>query len=225
MMDLQGFGAQILAGAVTTLQVASLSLVFGIGVGLLAAMGKLSSLPLLGGIVDAYTTLIRGIPELLIILILYFGGTVALTALFDRYVEVSAFAAGVFALTVVFGAYASEVFRGAILAVPNGQIEAAHALGLSRFQVWRLVVLPQIWRFALPGLGNLWLVLLKDTALISVVGLEDLMRKAGLAAGSTHEPLMFYGVAAALYLLFTSVSLLALNILERRASCGIRFVH
>lgn len=225
MMDLQGFGAQILAGAVTTLQVASLSLVFGTGVGLLAAMGKLSSLPLLGGIVDAYTTLIRGIPELLIILILYFGGTVALTALFDRYVEVSAFAAGVFALTVVFGAYASEVFRGAILAVPNGQIEAAHALGLSRFQVWRLVVLPQMWRFALPGLGNLWLVLLKDTALISVVGLDDLMRKAGLAAGSTHEPLMFYGVAAALYLLFTSVSLLALNILERRASRGIRFVH
>lgn len=225
MMDLQGFGAQILAGAVTTLQVASLSLVFGIGVGLLAAIGKLSSLPLLGGIVDAYTTLIRGIPELLIILILYFGGTVALTALFDRYVEVSAFAAGVFALTVVFGAYASEVFRGAILAVPNGQIEAAHALGLSRFQVWRLVVLPQMWRFALPGLGNLWLVLLKDTALISVVGLDDLMRKAGLAAGSTHEPLMFYGVAAVLYLLFTSVSLLALNILERRASRGIRFVH
>lgn len=225
MTDLQGFGAQILAGAVTTLQVASLSLVFGTGVGLLAAMGKLSSLPLLGGIVDAYTTLIRGIPELLIILILYFGGTVALTALFDRYVEVSAFAAGVFALTVVFGAYASEVFRGAILAVPNGQIEAAHALGLSRFQVWRLVVLPQMWRFALPGLGNLWLVLLKDTALISVVGLDDLMRKAGLAAGSTHEPLMFYGVAAALYLLFTSVSLLTLNILERRASRGIRFVH
>ncbi|CAA0112657.1 Histidine transport system permease protein HisQ [Starkeya nomas] len=225
MMDLQGFGAQIFAGAVTTLQVASLSLVFGTCLGLLAAVGRLSSLPLLGGIVGAYTTVIRGIPELLILLILYFGGTVALTALFDRYVEVSAFAAGVFALTVVFGAYASEVFRGAILAVPSGQIEAAHALGLSRLQVWRLVVLPQMWRFALPGLGNLWLVLLKDTALISVVGLDDLMRKAGLAAGSTHEPLMFYGVAAAIYLLFTSVSLLALNILERRASRGIRFVH
>ncbi|WP_422802182.1 ABC transporter permease [Starkeya nomas] len=222
---MQGFGAQIFAGAVTTLQVASLSLVFGTCLGLLAAVGRLSSLPLLGGIVGAYTTVIRGIPELLILLILYFGGTVALTALFDRYVEVSAFAAGVFALTVVFGAYASEVFRGAILAVPSGQIEAAHALGLSRLQVWRLVVLPQMWRFALPGLGNLWLVLLKDTALISVVGLDDLMRKAGLAAGSTHEPLMFYGVAAAIYLLFTSVSLLALNILERRASRGIRFVH
>lgn len=225
MMDLQGFGAQILAGAVTTLQVASLSLVFGTGLGLLAATGKLSSVRLLGGIVDAYTMVIRGIPELLIILILYFGGTVALTGLFDRYVEVSAFAAGVFALTVVFGAYASEVFRGAILAVPNGQIEAAYALGLSKVQVWGLVVLPQMWRFALPGLGNLWLVLLKDTALISVVGLDDLMRKAALAAGSTHEPLMFYGVAAALYVLFTSVSLLALNFLERRASRGVRFAH
>lgn len=224
-MDMQGFGAQILAGAVTTLEVACLSLVFGTGLGLVAAIGKLAPVRLLGRIVDAYTTIIRGIPELLIILILYFGGTLALSALLDRYVEVDAFAAGVFALTVVFGAYASEVFRGAILAVPSGQIEAACALGLSRLHVWRLVVLPQMWRFALPGLGNLWLVLLKDTALISVVGLDDLMRKAGLAAGSTHEPLMFYGVAAALYLLFTSVSLLALNILERRASRGIRFVH
>ncbi|CAN5653045.1 ABC transporter permease [soil metagenome] len=225
MMDLQGFGAQILAGAVTTLPVACLSLVFGTGLGLVAAIGKLAPVRLLGRIIDAYTTIIRGIPELLIILILYFGGTLALSALLDRHVEVNAFAAGVFALTVVFGAYASEVFRGAILAVPRGQIEAACALGLSRIQVWRLVVLPQMWRFALPGLGNLWLVLLKETALISVVGLDDLMRKAGLAAGFTHEPLMFYGVAAALYLLFTSVSLLALNILERRARRGIRFVH
>ncbi|MCZ4093530.1 ABC transporter permease [Sinorhizobium psoraleae] len=162
-------------------------------------------------------------PELLIILILYFGGTVALTALFGEYVEVDAVAAGVFALTVVFGAYASEVFRGAIIAVPPGQIEAAQALGLSKVQVWRLVILPQMWRYALPGLGNLWLVVLKDTALVSVVGLDDLMRKTSMAAGSTHDPLTFYSLAAGLYLLFTSVSLLGLTLLERHTSRGIRF--
>ncbi|NSY15057.1 ABC transporter permease [Agrobacterium vitis] len=220
-LGLQGFGAQIAAGAVTTLQTALTTLPVGIFVGLSGAAAKCSRLPLLRRLAQAYTTIIRGIPELLIILILYFGGTVALTAMFGRYVEVNAFAAGVFALTIVFGAYATEVFRAAILAVPRGQIEAACALGLSRFALWHLIVLPQMWRYALPGLGNLWLTLLKDTALISVVGLEDLMRKTGVAAGVTHDPLRFYLVAACLYLLFTSVSLVVLTLLERRASRGL----
>jgi len=222
MTVLQGFGDQIAAGAMTTLQVALTSLVLGLGVGLGGAMAKLSRFKALRWLADAYTTIVRGIPELLIILILYFGGTVALTALFGRYVEVDAFAAGVFALTIVFGAYATEVFRAAILAVPTSQIEAAQALGLSRGLTFRLVILPQMWRYALPGLGNLWLTLLKDTALISVVGLEDLMRKASVAAGSTHDPLTFYSIAAALYLTFTSVSLIGLALLEQRASRGVR---
>ena len=222
MIALQGFGDQIAAGAVTTLQVALTSLVLGLGVGLGGAMAKLSRIAVLMRLADAYTTIIRGVPELLIILILYFGGTVALTALVGRYVEVDAFAAGVFALTIVFGAYATEVFRAAIMAVPASQIEAAHALGLSRGLTLRLVVLPQMWRHALPGLGNLWLTLLKDTALISVVGLEDLMRKSTVAAGSTHDPLTFYAIAAAIYLTFTSVSLVGLALLERRAGRGVR---
>src|SRR3546814_10713916 len=119
-----------------------------------------------------------------------------------------------FSLTIVFSAYATELFRSAIQAVPTGQIEAAQALGLSRLLTWRLVIVPQMWRYALPGLGNLWLTLLKDTALISVVGLEERMRKAGVAAGSTHDPLTFYSIAAALSLSFTSVSQLGLILFE-----------
>lgn len=222
MTLLQGFGDQIIAGAITTLQVALTSLVLGIAVGLSGAMAKVSGIGALRWLADSYTTIVRGIPELLIILILYFGGTVALTALFGRYVEVDAFAAGVFALTIVFGAYATEVFRAALLAVPRSQVEAAHALALSRTLTFRLVILPQMWRYALPGLGNLWLTLLKDTALISVVGLEDLMRKASVAAGATHDPLTFYLIAAALYLTFTSVSLVGLALLEQRAGRGVR---
>ena len=222
-MDMfQGFGPQIVSGAITTLKVAFTSLVFGIIIGMCGAMAKRSQVDSIRWAANIYTTVIRGVPELLLILILYFGGTVALSALFGRYVEIDAFAAGVFALTIVFGAYATEVFRAAIQAVPYGQIEAAHALGLSRLYVWRLVIIPQMWRHALPGLGNLWLTLLKDTALISVVGLEDLMRKASVAAGSTHDPLKFYSAAACLYLLFTSVSLVGLAGLERRADRGIR---
>ncbi|MNI41872.1 Arginine ABC transporter permease protein ArtQ [compost metagenome] len=173
--------------------------------------------------VDLYTTVIRGIPELLIILILYFGGTAALTTLLGRYAEVDAFTSGVFALSLVFGAYAAEVFRAAIRAVPVGQIEAARALGLRGSLIWRFVILPQMWRHALPGLGNLWLTLLKDTALVSVVGLEDLMRKTAIAAGATHDPLTFYCAAAAIYLAFTSVSIIGLTQLERGASRGVRF--
>ncbi|CUX06697.1 Nopaline transport system permease protein nocQ [Agrobacterium fabacearum S56] len=218
----QGFGPQIILGAITTLKVAFASLLFGIIAGMCGAMAKRSQIDSIRWAARVYTTVIRGVPELLLILILYFGGTVALTSLFGRYVEIDAFAAGVFALTIVFGAYATEVFRAAIQAVPFGQIEAAHALGLSRIYVWRLVIIPQMWRHALPGLGNLWLTLLKDTALISVVGLEDLMRKASVAAGSTHDPLKFYSVAACLYLLFTSLSLMGLAGLERRADRGIR---
>jgi putative lysine/arginine/ornithine/histidine/octopine transport system permease protein len=221
MMDMQGFGDQIATGAITTLRVAITSLALGIVVGICGAMAKLSPSCALRRFAGGYTTIIRGVPELLIILILYFGGTVALTALFGRYVEVDAFSAGVFSLTIVFGAYATEVFRGAILAVPTGQIEAANALGLTRILVWRLVIVPQMWRYALPGLGNLWLTLLKDTALISVVGLEDLMRKTSVAAGSTHDPLTFYSIAASLYLSFTSVSLVGLALLERHANRGV----
>lgn len=222
MTGLQGFGEQIALGALMTLKVALVSLVLGLGLGFAGALAKLGHLATLRYLAGAYTTVIRGVPELIIILMIYFGGTVGLSSAFGHYVEVDAFSAGVAALTIVFGAYATEVLRAAISAIPSGQIEAAHALGFSRALTFRLVILPQMWRYALPGLGNLWLTLLKDTALVSVVGLEDLMRKASVAAGTTHDPLTFYTAAALIYLCFTSVSLAGLTQLERRAMRGVR---
>jgi putative lysine/arginine/ornithine/histidine/octopine transport system permease protein len=221
MISLQGFSDQLISGSLTTLKIAITSLAFGLVVGLCGAIAKQSSSASLRALTNFYTTVVRGIPELLIILILYFGGTIALSAVSGRYAEVNAFASGVLALTLVFGAYATEVFRAAIRAVPHGQVEAARSLGLSDHLIWRFVILPQMWRHALPGLGNLWLTLLKDTALVSVVGLEDLMRKTGIAAGATHDPLTFYCAAAAIYLFFTSFSVFGLAHLERRARRGI----
>jgi putative lysine/arginine/ornithine/histidine/octopine transport system permease protein len=205
-----------------TLLVSAISLVFGIAVGFLGAGAKLSRLRAVRLLADIYTTVIRGIPELIIILLLYFGGTVTLTSLAGRYVEVNGFAAGVFALSIVFGAYATEVFRGAVLAIPRGQTEAARALGMRRAAAFWTILLPQLWRFALPGIGNLWLVLLKDSALISVVGLEELLRKTAITAGATREPFTFYFAAAMIYLGFTVVSSSVLHWAERRAARGLQ---
>jgi len=220
-MDLKGFGGQILTGAGLTLAVAALSLVAGLVIGGFGAAAKLSSRRVLRGLADAYTTLVRGVPELLILLLLYFGGTVLLTWIASEYVEVNGFGAGLFALSILCGAYATEVLRAAIQAVPKGQIEAARALGLRQTAMIRKVLLPQVWRLALPGLGNVWLVVMKDTSLISVVGLEELMRKSNIAAGATHRPFTFYAVAALIYLLFTTVSVIAIALLERRARRGL----
>ena len=220
-MDLKGFGDQILIGAGLTLAVAALSLVLGLMIGGLGAAAKLSRRRALRALADAYTTLVRGVPELLILLLLYFGGTVFLTWVAGEYVEVNGFGAGLFALSILCGAYTTEVLRAAIQAVPKGQIEAARALGLRQATIVRKVLLPQVWRLALPGLGNVWLVLMKDTSLISVVGLEELMRKSNIAAGATHQPFTFYAVAALVYLLFTTVSVIGIALLERRARRGL----
>ena len=203
-----------------TLLVSAISLVFGSVVGFMGAGAKLARWRSLRFLADAYTTIIRGVPELIIILLLYFGGTVTLSRLAGHYVEVNGFAAGVFALSIVFGAYATEIFRGAILSIPRGQIEAARALGMKGPAIFRTVMLPQLWRFALPGIGNLWLVLLKDTALISVVGLEELMRKTAITAGATRQPFTFYFAAALIYLAFTLASSAGLHWAERRARRG-----
>lgn len=219
-MDLHGFGHLLLAGTWITLKLAFVSLFFGLILGLLGATAKLSSIRPLRWLGTAYTTLMRGLPELLLVLIIYFGTTELLLKLFDVYVEVSAFAAGVAALSIAFGAYATEVFRGALLEIPKGQQEAALSLGLSRFKAFWYVVLPQLWRLALPGLGNLFLVLLKDTALVSVIGLNDLMRQAYVAAGFTKLPFTFYLAAAFIYLLMTILFMQLLGQLEKRANRG-----
>lgn len=227
MIDLYGFGDQLLQGAVITVELALSSLVVGLILGLLGASAKLSSIRSLQWIANAYTTIIRGIPELLTVLIIYFGATSVLMGIaslfgYEEYIEIGPFAAGVTALGLTFGAYATEVFRGALQSLPKGQHEAATALGMGTLRKFYRIVLPQVWRIALPGLGNLFLVLLKDTALVSVVGLDDIMRKANVAVSSTKEAFLFYSVAAVMYLILTIISMAAVHFMEQRASRGIK---
>jgi His/Glu/Gln/Arg/opine family amino acid ABC transporter permease subunit len=227
MINLHGYGVQILWGLSMTVQAAIASFALCIVLGLLAAGAKLSHNRVLRSVAETYTVVIRGVPDLLLLFMVYFGLTLFLewvTGLFgyDEYVEVPPFAAGVACIGFVYGAFATEVFRGAILAVPKGQIEAAIAVGMSRFLMWRRILLPQVMRYAIPGLGNVWLVLLKATALMSVVNLDELTRKAFIGSGATRDPLSFFITAAALYLMLTIISNMGLEWLERRASRGVR---
>ncbi|HVI51936.1 MAG TPA: ABC transporter permease [Candidatus Sulfotelmatobacter sp.] len=226
-MNLHGFGPQLLAGTLMTLQLAFSAVSVGLVLGLLGAVAKSSRLLTLRLLGEAYTTIVRGVPELLVVLIVYFGSAKVLTGLagalgFDTYIELDPFAAGTLALGLTFGAYATEVFRGAMLTVPKGQVEAAQSLGLGRWRCFSRIVLPQLWRVALPGLGNLFMVLMKDTALISVVGLDELMRKAQIGVGFSKEPFTFYGCAALIYLVLTVVTGGGLMALEHHANRGYR---
>jgi len=221
-MDLQGFGHLLVSGTWVTVQLALASLVFGLMFGLMGAAAKLSPFRVLRFMATLYTTLVRGIPELLLVLTLYFGGSQLLMWFmgffgYDEYIEISPFIAGVGALSIAFGAYATEVFRMAMLAIPKGQWESAYAFGMSPVQTFFRIILPQLWRLAIPGLGNLFQVLLKDTALVSVVGLNDLMRQAYVASGSTKEPFTFYMAAALIYLGLTVLATLTTQFFERRA--------
>lgn len=221
-MDLQGFGDQLLLGLWVTVQVAVCALALGLVLGLGGGLAKVYGGRWLRGLVEVYTTLFRGLPEFLVVLIVYFAGAVVLTEVIGGgdYVDFPPFVAGVVALASTFGAYATEVFRGALQAVPPGQVEAGKAIGLPRRTIFRRIVLPQVWRYALPGLGNLFLVLLKDTALVSLIGVDDLMRKADIARNATKDSFTMYAAAAVLYLLLTAVSTAILTIMEKRAARG-----
>lgn len=210
MLDLQGFGHLLLSGAWVTIKLALTSLAIGLVLGLLGATAKMSRFKVLNAIASTYTSVIRGIPELLSIMFIYFGGTMLLGLVLEQFgyqdgVDISPFWAGVAALSIAFGAYATETFRMAFQEIPTGQKEAGQAIGLNDLQILWRIILPQMWRIALPGLGNLFLVLLKDTALVSVVGLEDLMRHAKSAATSTQSPFTFYMAAALIYLSMTVI--------------------
>lgn len=225
MIDLHGFEAQLALGLWMTLKVAAGGLILGLCIGLLGAAGKLSHNNIFKGIAATYTTVIRGIPELLVVLIIYFGTASTLTKIaggfgHEEYVELSPLAAGIIALGIAFGAYATEVFRGAIQAIPKGQHEAAFSCGMSRSQVFFRITLPQAWRVAIPGLGNLFQVLLKDTALISVIGLEELMRKGQIAIANTREPFTFYFTIAMIYLLITVIVMMGQKYAENWAAKG-----
>lgn len=223
-----GWGDELLRGAVMTVVVASCSYVFGIIFGSAFAAAKLSrfwALRLLG---DVYTTVVRGVPELLIIFLVFFGGGSFLRYVanslfgFDGYIEPPIFAVGVLCISVSAGAYATEVIRAAVTAIPPGQIEAAKAIGMGPVLRLRRVVIPQAARFALPGLGNVWQFTLKDTSLISVVGLVEIMRTAAMGAGSTKEPFTFYVTAFVVFLLLSSVSNRSFLRAEKWANRGVR---
>ncbi len=224
IFDLHGFGDQLIAGTWMTLKLSLAAVCVGLALGLLGAIAKTSKntfLRMLGGF---YTTVVRGVPETLWVLMIYFGTVAGLNAIGDLFghpeFALSPFAAGTFALGLCFGAYATEVFRGALLAIPKGHREAGQALGLSAPRIFWRIVLPQVWRVALPGLGNLYLILLKDTALVSLITLDEIMRKAQVASNATKEPFTFYMTAAFIYLGLTVFIMAALHFLERRAGRG-----
>ncbi len=223
----QGWGDEMLLATLMTIAVSLSSMALGLVCGTLGAAAKLSGFLPARWLADGYTTVVRGVPELLVIYLLFFGGNGAVMFLagmfgYHGYIELNAFSIGTFAVGIISGAYSTEVIRGAVLAVPRGQIEAAQAIGMPRLLLFRRIMLPQVARYALPGLGNVWQLTLKDTALISVTGLVEIMRQAHIAAGSTRQPFVFYAVAALLYLLLTSFSNYSFQRAEGWASRGVR---
>lgn len=196
----------LLQATLMTLGLGLASLIGGLLLAILLSATELSGKRLLVWPVALFTSLIRGLPEILVVLFIYFGSTQLLFLITGDYVEFSPFACGVLALSLLFASYASQTLRGALNAVPMGQRQAAWALGLGRTRTFLRIVLPQAWRHALPGLGNQWLVLLKDTALISLIGVNDLMRQAQLASASTYEPFTWYATAALIYLVISLCS-------------------
>lgn len=226
MLSLQGYGPSILQGTLLTIELCLASLAISMVLGIITALAKLSRVRAANFIANAYTTLIRGIPDLVLMLLLFYGGQVFINQVgpmlgYDAYIDINPFMAGVSTIGFIFGAYMAETFRGAILAVPGGQMEAGYAYGMTRFQVFIRILMPQMVRHAIPGFGNNWLVLMKTTALVSIIGLKDMVRMAGLAAGATRMPFTFYLVVALIYLILTSISILILNRLNKRYSMGI----
>ncbi|MBT8354025.1 MAG: ABC transporter permease [Desulfofustis sp.] len=227
MLSLHGYGPSIFEGTLLTLEVSLASLLIAMLLGISGALAKLSGARSLRLVATFYTTIIRGIPDLVLMLLVFYGGQMLINQLgpllgYDGYIDINPFIAGVLTIGFIFGAYMTETFRGAILAVNKGQLEAGTAYGMSGFMVFRRITLPQMVRHALPGFGNNWLVLVKTTALVSIIGLNDMVRKAGLAAGATRKPFTFYLVVAVNYLLITTISIYILKYLERRYSVGVR---
>jgi len=226
MINLHGYGPSILDGTFITITVSLVSLAISMLLGIIGALAKLYGFAPLRMAAQTYTTVIRGIPDLVLMLLVYFGGQVFINQVapmvgYDEYIDINPFMAGVSTIGFIFGAYMTETFRGAILAVNKGQLEAGNAYGMSGIQVFTRILMPQMVRHALPGFGNVWLVMVKTTALVSIIGLDDMVRKAGLAAGATRLPFTFYAVVAFNYLVITTISIYVLKWLDTRYSAGV----
>lgn len=202
-----------------TLGVALVSLMIGLVLSILFVMFETSKITCVRKPTTVIITLLRGLPEILVVFLIYFGLIQIIFLITDEFAELNSFWCGSIALGIIFAAYASQSLRGAIKAIPLGQWESGSALGLSRGQVFIHIVLPQVWRHALPGLSNQWLVLLKDTALVSLIGVDDLMRQSELINANTHQPFTWYGIAALIYLAITLISQRIIKMLE------VRFTH
>lgn len=221
------YRGQLWDGTLVTIRLAVMSVLVAVVLGLLGAWAKLSKSSVAQRLAGVYTTLIRGVPELVLMLLVFYGGQKLINdigfalGLWD-YVEINAFTAGFLTVGFVYGAYMTETFRGAILAIPRGQIEAAIAYGMSPWKIFRRVIWPLMVRYALPSFTNNWLVLIKATALVSVIGLQDVVYNGFVAGRSTRELFTFMFAVMAVYLVLTIISDVGLRWLDRKYSAGVR---
>jgi len=220
-----GWGDELFIATLMTIAVSITAMFIGFLFALIFTPLKLSKYKILNLIGNLYTTVIRGVPELLVIYLFFFGGSGAIMYVasifgYFEYIEINAFITGSFAIGIISGAYSTEVFRGAIQSIDKGQFEASKVLGFNKYIHFFKVIMPQMLRLAIPNLSNVWQITLKDTSLISVTGLVEIMRQSYIAAGSTRDPLLFYSFAAVLYLLLTFISMKFLNRLEKNYSRG-----
>jgi polar amino acid transport system permease protein len=215
-----GWGDDIAYGVLVTVSLALATLPLGLFIGFMVALAKQSSEPSLRLAGNIYTTIFRGLPELLTLFLVFYGAQIGIQNVMrlvdpQAAVEINSFVAGMLALGVVFSSYASEVFLSAFRAIPQGQYEGGYSIGLSKAKTMRLIILPQLIRIALPGLANLWLILLKDTALVSAIGLSDILRQAGIAARVTKQAFLFFGAACLVYLVLAIISSYGIRAIEK----------
>ena len=227
---MSSYYTSILYGAVLTVGVSLAALLVSLVLGLAGAGAKLSGRPILVALATLYTTIIRGIPELVLMLLVFYGGTIGLNNLLEAMgseatVDINPFLAGVLTIGFIYGAYMTETFRGAILAIPKGQAEAAWAFGMGRTKTFMRITAPQMVRYALPGFTNNWLVLIKATALVSLIGLQEMTYLAKQASAATRSPFAYFLFTAALFLIYTTVSLMVLRRLNARYSLGTKRVQ
>ena len=220
-----GWGDEFFIATLMTLLVSILSMGLGLFLAIITVWAKIIQNRVTRFIANFYTTVIRGIPELLVIYLIFFGGNAVVMKIakvfgYNKYIELNALTIATIAIAIISATYSSEVLRASYLAISKGQIEAARSLGMNKFSIFFKVISPQVIRHALPGIGNVWQITLKDTSLISVTGLVEIMRQSYIAAGSTRDPLFFYSFAAVLYLLLTFVSMKLINRLEAKYSRG-----
>jgi histidine transport system permease protein len=226
MFNLAGYGPSILAGTLATIELSLLTLMVAFVLGLIGASAKLSRSRIAAGAATVYTTIIRGVPDLVLMLLIFYSLQIWLNDFTDwlnlDQMNLDPFTSGVITLGFIYGAYFTETFRGAFLAVPKGQLEAARAFGMRPFLVFRRVLFPQMMRYALPGLGNNWQVILKATALVSIIGLSDVVKAAQAAGEATFQTFFFICIAGAVYLVLTMISNGVLLYLERKYMIGVR---